>query len=123
MKEAYYMIYIKPCPIALCKLSMLLFHGKNLEIMPEDLMYGPYYDLNQGKYKVEVFGKNLKNASWNISSYNKNQNFDYKISEQSNNKISIEFELKEQVNDVEIKAFNEGEQSILVDCMLISMYK
>ena len=96
---------------------------ENLEIMPEDLMYGPYYDLNQGKYKVEVFGKNLKNASWNISSYNKNQNFDYKISEQSNNKISIEFELKEQVNDVEIKAFNEGEQSILVDCMLISMYK
>lgn len=90
-------------------------------VTPESIQYGPYINMIQGNYKIEITGKNLKNAEFRCTSDNGQK--EIKISELTMTDDSVTYEicLEQSTDAVEFVCENSKDADIAIE--QIKFYK
>lgn len=82
--------------------------------------YGPYADLGEGSYIVTIIGNNLEKADYDIA-YDEGKNkIEIQKSEKNNEKIVVKFTVKKELKDFEFRIFNNNQETIIVNSIIIS---
>ena len=76
-------------------------------INPEGFSFGPYWKVPEGKYEVTIRGKNLKNLFFSVYYLGGKERLNV-VSDLSNSKIILKFNLDKRVKDLEIFLKNES---------------
>lgn len=82
--------------------------------------YGPYLNLEEGTYYVEINGKNLGTASISVTKNCANDLVENGITDQTEEKLCLWFFSDSSMNDVEISIYNTDRSYVVVDDIIIN---
>ena len=88
--------------------------NKMMTLHKGDVQYGPYLPLKKGKYQLKIVGENLQNTDFFIHFDLGTQNIDYSIIESENSGQTVNFELSEDLENIEFVLSNNKEQDVIL---------
>lgn len=82
------------------------------------LIFGPYESIESGQYQIKFIGENFNAAEFDVWS-NSSDNMTQTITERTSDYVIITFELYEQIPDIEFRVFNNSEEEVILNKILI----
>lgn len=105
--------------------NQYLHGGEDIEgiryLYTEGISYGPYWNVLQGEYIVEIDGENLMDAEVVIYSARGARFHNFEIINSDNNKFSILLKLEEEIEDLEIVLSNHTANVVKLKQISISI--
>ncbi len=100
-----------------------LTNGKDIDgtriIYPGGLSYGPYANLNTGKYSMIIYGEHLKEVIPRLTTDNAINTVEFSITEQKETFIRLEFDLHEYVENFEVLVPNNLMENVILKSLTI----
>lgn len=89
-------------------------------VEPQHIQYGPYYPLEKGKYKITVYGDNLKSGKFDVHSHKMEYTADVKITANTDNFVEYTVTLPFDIEDVEFRFTNDSKDTAYIYNVFIS---
>lgn len=100
-------LYVSGHRIAVVNDEMILHSGEE--------QYGPYFVLEKGEYVVRISGENLEDVAVGVGYNFREDPVAVTYVEKEENTIIYEFELKNNVENIELVLINNGKQNVKID--------
>ena len=92
---------------------------RQLKIQSSGIVYGPGWEIEQGKYKVVYEGNSLDNVTYDIHSEKNQGGITYSEKKRNDGKIEVELNVNGVVSDVEFRVFNESGQEVVLSEIVV----
>ncbi len=90
-----------------------------LVVGPNGIQFGPYINIERGSYKVTYEGQGFEKIKCDVYSNSDKQNYNIKMLSQSDNKVVYSFSVESTVEDMEFRMFNESNETIIIDRVVL----
>ncbi len=94
---------------------------KYMKINPSATQYGPYVYISSGEYRITFIGENFDDdeIKCDVASNKKTTSLDFKEIGRDNGSIHLELTVKDDVDDVEFRMFNNSDKFIKLEQILV----